>query len=371
MKTHRILWVSFLSTLLLLLTVRCSDDDPAPLLSISGTVTYPGISGNTAAGGSVVLLAKTANALEYNFTSIADASGNYIFDNLEAGTYYLNANYYTDNQNLGARLEGVNFNAGDDIEVVIGGVDVTENITLVSVGQTMASAMDINYDGREGGAGNATEWEFDPNHTTVDFAFDFKEENSEFTGSFGRVTKLILNLDPASLSTSSLMAEVDLMSVNTRTRGGRDPLWDGEFNALTESTVFTETNCIATTFGIFADATFPATVTDPQRYASFTSTSVEPYGDGFIAKGNLSFSAVMSTTPSSPYGITNNPNTMVTKAAQIVFKYRTGTEDATRFYASFEGKMIMNAKADFNIFSSNIVDEPIKVYVNIQLRKNK
>ena len=353
---------------MLLFTVQCSEDDPAPLISLSGTITYPGTSGNLAAGGAIVYLAKTAGALEYDYSTIADASGNYSFDNLEAGTYYLNANYYTGNAN--ARLEGLYFNAGDDILVTVEAIDVTQSFTLVSIGQVM-DAVSVNYDGLEGGAGNTGDWDLDGNHTSLDFAFFYGAENAEFTGSFDRITNLVINVDPTSLSTSSIVAEIDLLSVNTGKRGGRDPLWDGEYNALTESTVFVETNCIARTFGIYEDGAFPSTVTDPNRYAKFESTSIEAYGDGFIAKGNMTFSAVMLENPSSPYDLNNNPNTPVTKSVSIIFKYRSGYEDANRFYSSFEGKMIFNARSDFNIFSSAVSTQPVNVYMNIQLRKNK
>lgn len=372
MKARRILLVSLLSTFILFITVRCSDDDPAPLATLSGTVMYPGINGSTPAGGAVVLLATTADALEYDYYTVADASGNYSFKNLEAGTYYMNANFATNNTNsTGARLEGVNFNAGDDVAVTVGATDLSQGLTLVSAGQTLSNTFAVNYDGREGGAGNTGDWDFDGTHTTVDFAFEYKDNNAEFTGSFGRVTKMVLNLDASNLGSASLEAEVDLLSVNTRTRGGRDPKWDGEYGALTESTIIEETNCIATTFGIFADADVPSVVTDPQRYAKFVSTSIEAYGDGFIAKGNLTFSADMVESPGSPYGITNNPNTAVTKPAQIIFKHREGTEDATRTYVSFEGKMEIKAKADFNIFTSNVGDQTVAIYINAQMRKNK
>lgn len=368
---RRILTITLLSTFVLLFTVRCSEDDPVPLVSLSGTVTYPGTSGSSAAAGAVVLLATTSDALEYDFSTVADATGNYSFNNLEPGTYYLNANYNSANTNAGARLDGVNFSGGDDTEVVVGETDVTQAITLVSLGQTLPNAFAVDYDGREGGTSNTGDWDFDANHTTVDFAFDYKDNNAEFSGSFGRVTKLVMDLDATSLSTASIEAEVDLLSVNTRTRGGRDPLWDGEYSALTESTVFDETNCIASTFGIYADGDLPNTVTDPQRYASFASTSIEMYGDGFIANGNLTFSADMSESPANPYGITNNPNTTVTKPAKIIFRHKVGTEDATRFYTSFEGRLLIDAKSDYNIFSSNIGDRQVSIYMNVQLRKNK
>jgi len=360
-----------MAVLLLLTTTRCSDDSVS-YYSISGTITYPGESGSANAAGAVAYLAKTSGG-PYDMSTVADADGLYTFDNMEAGTYYLNASYYTDNNNTGARLEGVVFTTGGDIEVVVGSANVTENVTLVSSGQTTTDVIDLDYDARDAGRATADlgTWTFDGNHSVTEFAFDFDEGNAEFTGSFSRVTKAEFNFDPANLSASSISGEIDLLSVNTRTRGGRDPLWDGDYSTLNDATVFTETNCVAHTFGIWEDATLPATVTDPQRYASFASTSIEKYGDGYIAKGNMTFSAVMDEAPATAYGVSNNPNTSITKPVSIIFKYRPGWQDNTRYYSSVEAKMVFDAKADFDIFSGHVLDQQVKVYLNIQMRKNK
>src|SRR5690242_5025782 len=93
---------------LLLFVTRCSKtNDAAPLVGISGKVTFTNMNGQTAnAAGAVVYIAKSATATTtYDQNTTAGADGSYSFSNLPAGDYYLNCIYDSDNKNTSARME--------------------------------------------------------------------------------------------------------------------------------------------------------------------------------------------------------------------------------------------------------------------------
>jgi polyisoprenoid-binding protein YceI len=127
-------------------------------------------------------------------------------------------------------------------------------------------------------------------------------------------------------------------------------------NEFTSATNFTKLGCIMGTFGITADAgtiTPNITLTGTNRYATFTSTGITAYGDGYVAKGNLTFHG--ATVPVS-----------------IIFKYITPYVNTSvtpnKTYIGFEGKLVMNAKTDFAISSSSVGDV-VLIYITVNLFK--
>lgn len=357
MKTLRLFSFSLTILLVLGLAVQCSDDSPAPvnLATISGTVTYPNSSGaQVAAAGAVVTLFSTTPVV--NMQTVADASGNYSFNKLEAATYTLAAYYDTDNQNSAGRLTGLRFSIGDT-DVVLGTENATQNLELESGGQTAIPAIVANYawDGTGGSYSQPAPpaWQFDNNHSLVSFEFPYRGAQADFSGSFKQMHKFVVSFDPANLAGSSIDVEVDMASVDTRTPGGRDNRTTVNDNpSFTPATDFMELGCIAGTFGITPDNTITPDVTPSKittnvnRYAKFTSTTISAYGDGYLAKGNLTFMGI-------------------TKPTDLWFKTVAPLVIGTNTRTGFEGRLIIKPKADYTLTSGNIEDAPVTINISI------
>ncbi len=350
MKTLRPLPILLTLFFVLGLVVQCSDD-PAPidLSTISGKVTYPDANGaQIAAPGAVVTLFSTTPVV--NMETIADADGNFSFENLVAATYTLAAYYDTDNSNNAGRLSGLRFTI-DATEVAITNADATQDLALVSSGQTGIPVIDINLGWDGASFVNSGSWAYDQTHSPIAFEFPYRDNVAEFVGGFSQVSKLEVNFDPANLSTSSIVAEVDLASVNTRSLGGRDPKLVGGANAFNPNSMVETMGCIMGTFGVSADGTLPAKISSTARYATFTSTSIVAYGDGYLAKGDLQFNGV-------------------TKPVEMWFKavvpWNNGAPTPV-LYSGFEGRFYMG-KTDFNVGSSS-VGANIRIQVSVVATK--
>ncbi|MBI1766958.1 MAG: YceI family protein [Bacteroidetes bacterium] len=367
MKRFKVI-LSLTALFTILFVVRCSkSSDPAPkLVSISGKVTYTDLTGAAAnASGAVVYLAKSATTTTtYDQSTIAGADGSYNFSNLSAGAYYLNSVYQTDNKNLSARLDGLKFTTASGYLVTAASTDLTQDMSLVSVGQTATEAIQVSYqwDPNSGTAGaftNTGAWVFDNIHSPVQFQFPYRGAEADFKGSFIQTAQFTLNFDASNLASSSIVAKVDLLSINTGTPGGRDAMLSTAGGTFQNASTFVKgkLGCIAGTFGITADdaAADPNSVTtDVDRYATFTSTSISTYGDGYLAKGNLVFHG--KTVP-----------------VGLMFKYVAPFTDTSvtpnKKYVSFEGKITIQAKTDFALVSSSIADL-VTIYITVNLNKN-
>jgi len=351
MKTLRLFSILMTLFFVLGLAVQCSEDNPAPvaLSTISGKVTYPDAAGaQVAAGGAVVTLFSTTPVV--NMETIADADGNFAFSKLEAATYTISAYYDTDNTNNAGRLSGLRFNI-DPTDVVITNANATQDLALVSSGQTGIPAIDINLAWNGTTFANTGTWSYDQTHSPIQFEFPYRDNVAEFVGAFSQVSNLVVNFDPANLASSSIVAEIDLASVNTRSLGGRDPKLASGANAFNPNSVVETMGCIMGTFGITADATLPSTITSTARYAKFTSTSITAYGDGYLAKGNLEF-----------HGIT--------KAVEMWFRAEIPWNNGAAtpvLYSGFEGRFYMG-KTDFDIGSSS-VGEKIRIQISVVATK--
>jgi polyisoprenoid-binding protein YceI len=328
--------------------VRCSEDDVTPsLVSVSGKITFTNASGATVnAPGAVVSLMGSSATIK----TITDENGNYTFTRVDIGTYMLNAAYFTDNTNLAGRLDGLNFAPAEPVEVTVGTADVSQNLTLVSVGQSNAPAIDLNFDWNGTAFEKTGNWAFDQTHSPVQFEFSYRDNVADFMGGFSQLSQLTVNFDPANLASSSIVAEIDLTSVNTRSLGGRDPQLTGG-TSFNPNSIVEKMGCIAGTFGITADGTLPSTITSAARYAKFTSTSIAAFGDGYVAKGNLVFHGE-------------------TKPIELWFKtvepWNNGAATPV-LYSGFEGRFYMS-KTDFAISSSS-VGETIRIIISVVATK--
>lgn len=367
MKTMR--FIPILALLFtMLFVVRCSDDEtPAPLVKITGKVTFTDPTGASAnAVGAVVYLATGSVATTtYEQSTIADANGTYSFLNLAPNSYYINSVYKTDNKNKTARLDGLTFTTAEGAIVTVGEVDVTQDLALVSIGQsgTTFEALAVNYAWTGSAYANTGAWAYDANHSPVTFEFPYRGQEADFSGGFSQLSKFVVNFDPANLATSTIDVEIDAASINTRAPGGRDNRTTVADNPLFNPlTLFTELGCIAGTFGITADNAAPTDATpqlmttDPDRYAKFKSTSIVKYGDGYVAKGNVVF-----------HGFTVPVELMFKQSA--VWEDPSSTTTPKKKYSGFEGKFTMAAKKDYGIVSSSVNDALIKIQISIVVAK--
>ena len=337
----------FLSALLISFTlVQCSDDEgeAAPdTYMVSGSVTYPDYSGTSAAAaGAVVYLVKdaTAASMSYDLSTVANTSGAYKFEGLETGDYYIFVNYNTANTNSASRVEGINFDSGEGYLFSIADADVVQDAALVSAGQ----ATNFTVNTTEGG-----DWNSDVSHSNVNFEFPYDNGNATYTGRFTGIETMEINFDPANLASGSINVSIDLLSVNTSSPGGRDALYnaDGSF-WQDETTGEYDLGCISGTYGIDSPD-------DADRYATFTATGFEAYGDGYIATGTFTFRG------------TSNTET-------VFFRLIEGFEGENRQgvltrYSSFEAKLVFAAQADYGVESGHVLDSDVTIYVSYQVNK--
>jgi polyisoprenoid-binding protein YceI/ribosomal protein S11 len=333
-----------------LIVVNCkksSSDTVVTAFKISGTVTGP-----TATGGAIVTLSTQPNAAQIVTRVVADNDGKYSITGLSAGTYYLSAKYNTDNTNL--KSSGITFTTAGDLTVVVGAADVTQDVALVSNGSSGTDIIEYAASGK---------WNLDETHSRVGFEFPFDSVNATFTGHFANFGINSFYFDQATPANSHMDVWVDITStetgaptiidtVNKKTLvGGRDGL----------------NGCISHTFGVIyalAD-TFYKNIYRPTAVlsggslvtsakASFVSTSVAPYGDGYVANGNLTFHAL-------------------TKTVSLYFHYIKGysatANGKTTTYSSFSGFFDMKAKPDFGIVSGHVKNNPVHVITNLQFNK--
>lgn len=327
----------------------------ASTYTISGVVTYPDFGGtSTNADGAVVYMkvGATEATTSYDMTTIADATGKYTFAGLSDSSYFVFANYDTENtNNPGGRIAGIIF-GGEGGVVTVDGANATQNIELVSLGQADAIAVNT-YDGGD--------WGQDWNHSNVDFSFPYDGANATYTGRF-RAEEIYIDFDPFDLGSSKIEATIDILSVITDSPGGRDPLYsaeptgkdeDGEDTYFYIDPVTGEYNlgCIHGTLGMEND-----NPTSANRYSTFVSTSIEAYGDGYLATADFTVNGV--TAPVSMY-----------------FKYIPGFigedrgENPTQF-SSFQGTFDFAAFQVFGIASGHIGEEnDVTINASFQVTK--
>jgi polyisoprenoid-binding protein YceI len=358
MKTLRLFSLMTL-VLVLLSVVRCSDSksDPVTLGTLSGTAFYPNSAGtNVAAPGAYITLLSGASTVQ---VVVADNTGKFTFPELAAGEYALSGSYYVEPTHTGGRLTGLNFTTAADVAVTMTSADQTVDLDLVTEGQSGVDldVIDINYAWNGSSAFVQTgAWTYDATHSPINFEFAYRGKEADFNGTFSQLNKVDINFDVADPAASSIDVSVDLMSFDTRSPGGRDPRTTvadtPPFNPLTQ---FTEYGCIVnSTFGVITDSGtaptdgVPQVITGPTRYATFVSTSIAKYGDGYIAKGNLVFRGF--TVP-----------------IEMWFKQVPAWTDPSnnRRYTGFEGKFLMDAKNKWSITSTSLNEAIVRMQVSI------
>lgn len=356
MKTIRLLSGLMAMVFFAFILSSCSDDSTTvETYTISGNVMYPDFSGSMQnAGGAVVFLKKNATeaTTNYDLVTVADASGNYSFEGLVDGDYWLFANYDTENLNVPAgRINGAVF-IGEGAMVNIAGANGSQNFGLASMGQSNALAVNT-YEG-----GN---WNQDWNHSNVDFSFPYDDNNATYTGRFSGLYigetvdaktpgfEMYIDFDPADLANSKLEGKVDGLAVKTDSPGGRDALFESDGTFWKDPTTMElDLGCISGYFGI-------TSLDDADRYITFTSTSIVTYGDAYLATGNMVFNGQ-------------------TGVVHMLLKYIPGYQATSRSgvltnYASFQGQFKFAAKADYLISSGHVNDAIVTVDVSFQVNQ--
>ncbi|MFY0626248.1 MAG: YceI family protein [Reichenbachiella sp.] len=321
---------------------RCEDDDPAQIskYTISGNVTYPDYTGASApANGAIVYLKLNATeaTTAFDLVTVADVSGQFSFAEIPDGQHFVFANFDDMNSNNpAARTRGVMFGS-EGIMVTMAGENVTQALALVSMGQSNAVAVNTN----EGG-----DWFQDWSHSNVDFEFPYDAENATYTGRFSGF-EMYIDFDPADLANSSIQGTIDGLSIKTDSPGGRDALYnsDGSFWQDPVDNSY-DLGCVSAYFGIDA-------IDDTDRYITFESTSIEAYGDGYLATGPMVF----------------NGNTV---DIEMPFKFIPGYQAENRSgiltqFSSFQGEFDFAALDDFGIASGHVGDADVTVKISFQV----
>lgn len=366
MKKHfKILSLGILLIGVIFTFSKCSSDDDGgtSYFTLMGTINQPD---GTAANGAIVYISSMPNAASVISKTVTDQSGGYSLMGLEKGTYYLSATFDPANTNNLKSANAVILSSKEMVVTLEG--DLTKNITM----EGYVSGSDVTFSLDNG-------WSYDNTHSTFAFEFPYDEENAVFNGIFSRAGFDVLDFDAANPENTMIKAWVDVVSVETGAPSGvcghgRDGI----------------TGCIAGTFGVDLDAadtvdvycedgslntSFPKTelmdydlwgdgssttyqkqsaIVDATGVATFESTSVEAYGNGYIATGNFSFNGF-------------------TKEVQLYFNYLEGYTNLDagtngRDYCSFYGMFKFSALDDYGISSGHVGGADITVKVSAQFR---
>jgi polyisoprenoid-binding protein YceI len=329
----------------------CSEEEvikevevPALVYTIAGNVTYPDFLGMaTPASGAVVYLKVDATeaTASYDMTTTSDVNGNYTFNGLVPGSYFVFANYDTENNNIpGGRMTGVIF-GGEGGIVVIEGDNGSQNITLTSLGQSDAFAVNSF----EGG-----DWGNDWSHSNIDFSFPYDNNNATYTGSF-KMTDTYVMFDPFNLAGSKIETTIDVLTITTNSPGGRDPKYNSDGSLWQDAEGLYNLGCVHVYLGMENDIP-----TSANRYSTFKSTSIEVYGNGYLVTGDFTLN-----------GITAPVHMLLKFVPGFVGTNRGG--DPVQF-SSFEGSFDFAAYQVFEVNSGHIGEtNDVTIDVSLQVTK--
>ena len=323
--------------------------------AISGLVKYPDYNNAMviAKGAVVYLYSGTSATGTLVGTTFADASGKYTFSHLAAGSYFLTSKYNTENSNF-KNINGINFVTNPGYGVSLADVDLTKDIDLVSY-VSAPTSLNISLDSTQNGYRQVT-WEI---HSKMDFTFPDHVTGAELPGGFNvfKVDRFAFDAANPTSTKNHISGYVTLSSINTF-EPVRDELAEG---------------CVRKTLGVDTlNATTPIPETDTAR---FTSTSIERYGDGYLAHGTLTaFYKSDGNTPGYPIdsanGYTGPYNQMVTKNCDLYFVYQghnlypSGANYKRCFI--FEGQFVIKPLTDYYISSSHFGTGDILVRTHVQ-----
>lgn len=355
---------SMLITVLLvsLISFQCSKEDSGKQAKIDGVVSLPD---GTAADGAIVIISSSPNAVNVITKVVADTAGMYSIPGISEGTYYLSARYNSANQN-NLKSTGINFESGEEIQLNVGGSDISQNITLVANASTGTSMVEI-ADG---------EFAYDNTHSTIYFEFPYDAENAVFSGHFGRAGLDELYFSEADPASIEIKAWVDLASIETgsapdpcgHTRDGiegcimntfsveLDPADTVDITCKDGTVVTSWPNETLEPYDLWGDASTTtyqkqSALMGNSGVATLVAKSVSAYGDGYLALCDFSFAGF-------------------TKEVDMYMKFIEGYEDEEgNLYSSFYAWFSFAAFADYEISSGHVGNSDVTVKLSIQLEK--
>ncbi len=191
------------------------------------------------------------------------------------------------------------------------------------------------------------DYAYDVNHSDIEWATSYAGVNGVLIGLFNK-RRVSIDFDEANPSSGKIEAWVLLSSVNTGE--GRDAVGACLHGYL--GVVWTGGDGDTLSNGL-KDPTFIDPATDT---AWFTSTSVEKYGDGYLAIGNFTFLGV-------------------TKTEKLYFNYLgyidTGDPPTIR-KAGFQGTLTFNSRSDYGLVAGSSYDltgDAVKLTISCNLTK--
>jgi polyisoprenoid-binding protein YceI len=336
---------------------NCSKDNASTsVANITGAVTFDA---QKAANGAIIAISSEPNAAKVLAKVVADVDGKYSIVGIKDGTYYLSAKYNTNNQNNTKSAYDIVFTTASEVTVTVSGADLVQDLALVSNASSGTDVVEFS----SVSPAPAGKYLLDATHSFIGFEFPYDSLNASFGGHFAKFGLNTFKFDQANPANSTIDAWVDITStetgsatkvdtINKKAVGGRDGL----------------NGCISHTFGVQyapADTFFkgyyrPTAVVGTTGKATFVSTSVAAYGDGYVAVGALNFHGFSKDV--SLYFHYIKGYTATKKDS------KTGL-DVTTQYSSFSGFFKMNALFDFKIVSGHVKGNPVNVTTNLEFAK--
>jgi polyisoprenoid-binding protein YceI len=345
---------------------NCTKDNTTKVSSISGTVKY---NGTSMASGAIVIVSSSPNATKVVSRVVADSAGNYSVAGLSDGKYYISAKYNTENTNLKSAGADVNFTTKGDTAISVSGSTAKLDLALTT---NIATGQDVIEYAASG------KWTLDQTHSRVGFSFAYDSLNAPFYGTFTWYGLNTFKFDQANPSNSSINAWIDVTSTETGAPtildtinnkvvlGGRDglngcishsfkvaPIAADTFFSVTNATTKAKTSYFKA-MSILENTTTNGSLIASAR-ATFVSTGVSVYGDGYLAVGNMTFIGV-------------------TKPVNLYFHYIKGysktTSGVTTLFSSFSGYFDFNPSKDYGMpRSSHVGFNAVDVNVSLQFKK--
>lgn len=179
-------------------------------------------------------------------------------------------------------------------------------------------------------------WRYDKAHCGVNWETMYFVDNAMLTGKFNN-HNVNIEFDEANPSAGKIEAWVQLSTFNTGEPGRDGPGLCGPNYMGVE----------------YLDTLF--TVDPASDTAWFNSTSIERFGDGYHAKGDLTFR-----------GVTKSQDLYFTYLGQ---KDYSSPPDGSNIRGGFMGELSFFCRTDYGVSSTSIADK-VTLTINVNLRKN-
>jgi polyisoprenoid-binding protein YceI len=350
---------------LALLLTQCKKDEGTKYSKLSGKVT---LSDAAVASGAIVSISSEPNAAKIIGNTVADANGNYSFESIQNGTYYINARYEPSNNNNSLKSAGTVILTGAEAEVSLDG---NKSVDIVLSGIASSGTGVIS---------TADGWVNDNIHSKVEFEFPYDAVNAVFTGNFATNGVDEIEFDEQHPENTVIKAWVDLISVETGAasvpgQSGRDGIigcishtYKVDLDAADTIDAYSPSGELITNwpndaleaYDLWGDASETSyekqsAVVGATGVATLVAKDVTSYGTGYLATCDLTFAGV-------------------TKEVKLYFNYLDGYEAENRQgvltkFVSIYGWFKFAPASDFEVTSPHFGENEITVKLSIQFTK--